>query len=99
MAYNVDYQLFASRPGLKQLQVMQASCEVCCDAVPPISHVATAAPQVSWHPHSDAHLVVLTNDNRLRIYSLSDLSAAQLTLHVKLSNQSREGRVLSVDQL
>lgn len=60
MVHQVDYQLFASRPGLAILQA-------------------------AWHPHSDSHLVALSSDNRLRMYSLSDLSMAEQTLHLKLN--------------
>eukprot|EP00200_Dunaliella_tertiolecta_P014397 CAMPEP_0202393042 /NCGR_PEP_ID=MMETSP1127-20130417/92697_1 /ASSEMBLY_ACC=CAM_ASM_000462 /TAXON_ID=3047 /ORGANISM="Dunaliella tertiolecta, Strain CCMP1320" /LENGTH=499 /DNA_ID=CAMNT_0048995595 /DNA_START=34 /DNA_END=1530 /DNA_ORIENTATION=+ len=40
--------------------------------------------QVAWHPHSEAHLVVLTSDNCLRLYHLSDLSMAEQTFHLKV---------------
>ncbi|KAF5829493.1 hypothetical protein DUNSADRAFT_16002 [Dunaliella salina] len=40
--------------------------------------------QVAWHPFSEAHLVVLTSDNCLRLYHLSDLSIAEQTFHLKV---------------
>ncbi|KAG2447694.1 hypothetical protein HYH02_007154 [Chlamydomonas schloesseri] len=39
--------------------------------------------QVSWHAHSEEHLVVLTSDNRLRLYHVThSLAVAEQTLHV-----------------
>lgn len=40
-------------------------------------------PQASWHPHSDAHLAVLTSDNRWRLYCLEDLSLPEQTFDLK----------------
>ncbi|GIL56236.1 hypothetical protein Vafri_11667 [Volvox africanus] len=42
--------------------------------------------QVAWHPHSEEHLVVLTSDNRLRLYHVTHtLAAAEQTLHIVLA--------------
>ncbi|GLC46635.1 hypothetical protein PLESTM_001899200 [Pleodorina starrii] len=42
--------------------------------------------QASWHPHSEEHLVVLTSDNRLRLYRVThSLAVAEQTLHVVLA--------------
>ncbi|GLI61598.1 hypothetical protein VaNZ11_004016 [Volvox africanus] len=42
--------------------------------------------QVDWHPHSEEHLVVLTSDNRLRLYHVTHtLAAAEQTLQVVLA--------------
>ncbi|KAG2492311.1 hypothetical protein HYH03_009264 [Edaphochlamys debaryana] len=39
--------------------------------------------QASWHPHSEEHLLVLTSDNRLRLYHVThSLAAAEQTLHL-----------------
>lgn len=38
--------------------------------------------QATWHPLSPAHFYVLTSDNRLRVYNLHDLAAAEQTLQL-----------------
>ncbi|KXZ44842.1 hypothetical protein GPECTOR_61g795 [Gonium pectorale] len=39
--------------------------------------------QASWHAHSEEHLVLLTSDNRLRLYHVThSLAVAEQTLHV-----------------
>ncbi len=39
--------------------------------------------QASWHPHSEAHLLLLTSDNRLRLYHVTHtLALAEQTLHL-----------------
>lgn len=49
--------------------------------------------QVSWHPHSDDHLVVLTSDNRLRLYNVPhSLAVAEQTFHVLPQPAGTPGR-------
>lgn len=48
--------------------------------------IALSMSQASWHPHSEEHLVVLTSDNRVRLYRVThSLAIAEQTLHVILS--------------
>ncbi|EFJ52965.1 hypothetical protein VOLCADRAFT_86496 [Volvox carteri f. nagariensis] len=43
--------------------------------------------QASWHPHSEEHLVLLTSDNRLRLYRVThSLAVAEQTLHAVLAS-------------
>ena len=44
--------------------------------------VPTTQQQVQWHPYSDDHLVLLTSDNRLRLYNVPhSLAVAEQTFH------------------
>eukprot|EP00967_Tisochrysis_lutea_P052417 scaffold64975_cov16-Tisochrysis_lutea.AAC.1 len=58
--------------------------ETCVQLVVTFCYNVIASTQVAWHPHSEAHLVVLTSDNCLRLYHLSDLSMAEQTFHLKV---------------
>ncbi|GIL88245.1 hypothetical protein Vretifemale_16191 [Volvox reticuliferus] len=45
--------------------------------------------QVAWHPHSEEHFVVLTSDNRLRLYHVTHtLAVAEQTLHIVLATKA-----------
>lgn len=86
----VDSVLFGSRPGLVLCQVRGRRVwalqpMVHCYRMRDISDTPIPAllPQVSWHAHSEEHLVVLTSDNRLRLYHVThSLAVAEQTLHV-----------------
>eukprot|EP00798_Chlamydomonas_sp_ICE-L_P021642 gene21642-28650_t len=42
----------------------------------------TSVSDVTWHPHSEHHLAVLTSDNRWRLYSMDDLTQAEQSFHL-----------------
>lgn len=47
--------------------------------------------QMSWHPHSDHHLLLLTSDSRLRMYNVRNVSAPEMTVHLRCTGAGSSG--------
>ena len=60
------------------------------------SHPGLRVLQISWHPHSDQHVVVLTSDATLRLYDITRPELAEQTFEL-LPGDGRRGLGLNLD--
>lgn len=46
--------------------------------------------QAAWHPHSEAHVLLLTSDSRLRLYNTTtDLSVPEQVFHARTATHQQ----------